>query len=283
MHSDVDLKRYKFSVGLMQGRLTPPLGRGIQFFPFENWEKEFYAAKRIGLNEIEFVFDFYKYRENPLWSKKGRERIRNIISKTGIKINSICADYFMRRPFFRVSRKRYFSNIKILEALIKYASEIGASLIEIPLVDNSSIKGTEEERVFVNAIRSLLPLVEKNNVKIDFETDLPARKFRSLLNKFNHLLVGANYDTGNSAFLGYDSGVEVRALAGKIFNVHIKDKIYRGNTVKLGKGDVKFDKFFKSLKLTGYRGSYILQAARGKDGKEEQTIKKQIKFLEKWI
>ena len=29
------------SFGIMQGRLTPSQGKGIQFFPFDHWEKEF--------------------------------------------------------------------------------------------------------------------------------------------------------------------------------------------------------------------------------------------------
>ena len=38
--------------GIMQGRLTSSEGRGIQFFPFENWQKEFFTAQEITLNEI---------------------------------------------------------------------------------------------------------------------------------------------------------------------------------------------------------------------------------------
>ena len=46
------------SIGIMQGRLTQPKGRGIQFFPFDNWIEEFKVAKEIGLKEIEFIFDY---------------------------------------------------------------------------------------------------------------------------------------------------------------------------------------------------------------------------------
>ena len=48
-------------IGIMQGRLTCPKGRGIQFFPFDNWENEFYKAEKLGLDEIEFIFDFDDY------------------------------------------------------------------------------------------------------------------------------------------------------------------------------------------------------------------------------
>ena len=41
------------SFGIMQGRLTPSQGKGIQFFPFDHWEKEFELGAMIGINEVE--------------------------------------------------------------------------------------------------------------------------------------------------------------------------------------------------------------------------------------
>ncbi len=47
-----------WDIGIMQGRLTEPKGRGIQFFPFDNWSEEFAIVKEIGSNEIEYMFDY---------------------------------------------------------------------------------------------------------------------------------------------------------------------------------------------------------------------------------
>ena len=85
----------------MQGRLTEPNGRGIQFFPFDNWKQEFIDAEEIGLQEIEWIFDYDDYKSNPLWTEKGCNEISDIINQTGIKVNTVCLDYFMRRPFFK--------------------------------------------------------------------------------------------------------------------------------------------------------------------------------------
>lgn len=274
----------KNSIGIMQGRLTRPAGRGIQFFPFENWKQEFEDAQKLGLNEIEFIFDFYKYRQNPLWSKKGRKKISTQVKDTGVKVNSICADYFMRKPFFRVSGKERENSSIILKHLIRHCSEIGAALIEIPLVDNSSIKTKSEEDIFVSTIRKILPLLEKYNVKIGFETDLNPHNFLSLIKRVGSSSVGANYDTGNSASLGYDPKEEIGTFGEHVFNIHIKDRLYKGGTVELGKGDTQFKRLFKYLGKLGYNGSFILQTARGKDGDETRTIKSQMNFLKRlWI
>jgi len=275
--------RVSNSLGVMQGRLTSPKGRGIQFFPFDNWQNEFKIAKKMGLDEIEFIFDYYKYRKNPLWTKMGRKEIKNLVLKTGVKVNSVCADYFMRKPFFRSSKKVYSSNCQMLKRLIRYASEIEANLIEIPFVDNSSIKNNKEEALFVNTTAKILPVAEKYKIKIGLETDLQPQKVLFLIKKINHTMVGANYDTGNSASLGYNPKEELNLYGEKIFNVHIKDRMFHGSTVQLGTGDTKFIQFFNSLKRVDYKGSLILQAARGKDGDEQKTIRKQIKFLKLWI
>lgn len=274
----------KNPIGIMQGRLTKSKGRGIQFFPFENWREEFKMAQKLGLEEIEFIFDLYKYRQNPLWSKKGRKIIQFLIKKTGVNVNSVCADYFMRRPFFRVNENTYRDNFLKLKRLVKYSSEIGASLIEIPLVDNSSIKNEKEEVLLVDMIHKIIPFLEKYRIKIGFETDLSPKKLLALIKKINNPLVGANYDTGNSSSLGYDPMEEMKTFGKYILNIHIKDRLYKGSTVTLGSGDTQFKRFYRYLSNLDYNGSLILQAARGKEGDEIKTVESQMDFLKKiWI
>lgn len=274
----------KNSIGIMQGRLTEPNCGCIQFFPFDNWQNEFRIAQKLGLDEIEFIFDYYKYEQNPIWSERGRKQILTLVQKTGVKINSVCADYFMRKPFFRVSKETQEFNLIILKKLIKFSSEIGSKLIEIPLVDNSSIKTVEEQTVFVNLIKNCIPEIEEYGVKLGLEVDLPPMEFVSLLRNINHSMVGANYDSGNSSSLGYDPENEMRIFGNHLLNVHIKDRLYKGTTVSLGTGDAQFEKLFSFLHKLDYKGSFILQAARGEDGEEIKTIDTQVKFIKSlWI
>ena len=135
----------------MQGRLTPPEGRGIQFFPFENWENEFYTAKRLGLDDIEFIFDYENYTQNPLWTTEGRDRIRNVVAKTNVQVPAVCFDYFMRRPFYKAGSDREGlirdENSQIIRRVFDAMKELDIGLIEIPLVDDSSLKNDLEKRI----------------------------------------------------------------------------------------------------------------------------------------
>ena len=269
----------------MQGRLTPPKGRGIQFFPFDNWEGEFYAAKEIGLDEIEFIFDYDNYQENPLW-KDGGVDVGKVMERTGVSIHSVCFDYFMRRPFFKYQGEEkkavLAENKQILGHVLRNMASNHISLIESPLVDDSSLKSEQEASEFREYLLQILQDAP-SDIRFGLETDLPPVKFKKYLDSFGLDRVGANYDSGNSSGIGYQPYEEVTTLRDYIFNIHIKDRVYHGTTVELGTGSADFKELFCGLKEIGYKGSFILQAARGKEGQERENICKQCHFLKDWI
>ncbi len=44
-------------VGIMQGRLSPPVGGRIQSFPVQTWADEFPRAREAGLASIECIYE----------------------------------------------------------------------------------------------------------------------------------------------------------------------------------------------------------------------------------
>ena len=44
------------SIGIMQGRLSPPLNGMIQSFPKDTWRDEFNIASEVGFDAIEIIF-----------------------------------------------------------------------------------------------------------------------------------------------------------------------------------------------------------------------------------
>lgn len=275
-----------YGYGMMQGRLTEPKGRGIQFFPFDNWEKEFYLAKNLDLDEIEFIFDYERYEENPLWSPDGRKALKKVIMDTGVKVHSICFDYFMRRAFFKGSSDERqdlrTENMQILLHVLDAMEEIGIELIEIPLVDESSLTSESEKKEFRDFILEIAAQLNEG-VRIGLETDLCPEEFDDYLKSIASDRVGANYDSGNSSGLGYDMYKEVTTLGRRIFNIHIKDRLLKGTTVELGTGSADFDRLFEGLREINYQGNFVLQAARGEEGKEFENIEKQIGFVKKYV
>ena len=72
----------KIKFGIMQGRLSPLIGKKIQAFPDKYWTKEFVEIKKTGLNIIEWTLDYKNLKQNPLISLEGQKKIKTFKQKT---------------------------------------------------------------------------------------------------------------------------------------------------------------------------------------------------------
>ena len=90
---------------------------------------------------------------NPLMNSKGIKKIRKVEDETGIKVTSICADYFMKAPIHSNDFNVVDKSISVLEKLINNASQLNISDIIIPCVDQSSLKNKKDIDNFVNNIK----------------------------------------------------------------------------------------------------------------------------------
>jgi L-ribulose-5-phosphate 3-epimerase len=255
----------KVSVGIMQGRLSKPEDGRIQSFPWNTWEHEFFLARDIGFDEIEFIFEAKGFDRNPLFTSDGLIQIRKLIEGTGVRVNTVCADYFMDRPFVGVNKANMDNNLAIFNDLVEHCSVLNVSAIEIPFLDNSMINSDEEFEDAVKCIRACIKISENYHIRIGLETSLRSEIFRELLERINHELLYVVYDIGNSASLAFNPVVEFDALGDYIQNVHVKDRLVGSATVPLGEGDADFDKVFNALRAKNYSGSFIIQAARNGD------------------
>jgi L-ribulose-5-phosphate 3-epimerase len=244
----------------MQGRFSNQYKNKIQNFPKNTWKKEFEYASNSKFEIIEWIFD--EIKPNPILNSEGVNEINKLMKKFDIKINSICADYFMIKKLFNESETKIENNIKILEKLILQANKLEISNIEIPLVDSSSLKNDNDKEEIKNNLNKIISLAEKNNITIVLETDLNPHDFREFLIKFDHPCIMANYDSGNSTALNYNLEEELKILKKWIKNVHIKDRKINGGTVPLGNGDTNFEQLFSTLSKINYSGDLIIQGAR---------------------
>lgn len=267
-------------IGIMSGRLSPKTGNRIQAFPKTNWKNEFVLASDYGFKAIEWIFDEY---ENPILSNNEIQEMKFLSNKFNIQINSICCDYFMNNLLFQESKIKQEKTVKTLEKIIKQCHQLSIEILEIPLVDSSSLKSNLDEEQFLKNLEVVLPIAQDNNVYLTLETDFPPEKFRELLLKIDHPNIKANYDTGNSASCGYNTKKELEMIGGWIKNIHIKDRVFHGTTVPLGSGDVDFNLFFSTLRQIGYKGNLIIQGARIEGEEPQMTCRKYMQFIKQYI
>jgi L-ribulose-5-phosphate 3-epimerase len=268
-------------IGVMQGRLLPKYQGRYQAHPIGYWEDEFEIAASLGVDLIEFILDYNDYEENPLMSASGCKKIKDTVNQSGVKVKTVCADYFMDAPLHSTDLKVSTLSAAVLRELIINSRTIGVTDIVLPLVDHSSVRDLESQDLFIRAIEPFFSYLDEQNMNLNLETDLDPTAFKNLLNQIDSDRVTVNYDTGNSAGLGYDPEQEFAAYGDRITDIHIKDRVKNGFSVCLGQGSADFTKIFKCVQNYGYSGPFIMQAFRDDDGLE--IFKTQLTWLRSLI
>src|SRR5690606_21653443 len=133
-----------------------------QAFPRTTWEQE---LEQIGtlpsVRGIEWIYDLYGEGANPLDSAEGRQRMNACLSRTGLELASVCADYFMDCPLLRCTDEQRKQRCERLAWLIGVCPEVGIRRIVLPLLDTSSIKTPQERSTIVDCLHQVLPLAQE--------------------------------------------------------------------------------------------------------------------------
>jgi len=248
----------KRRIGIMQGRLSPRPSDRLQAFPMESWEREFELAQKLGLDGIEWIFEAQRASENPLRTSHGRARIRAVSEATGTQVLSVCGDYFMAH---RLSEPGVTGSnaSKVLSEVIAQTAAIGARRILLPWLEEAALDTPQKEECAVQNLVRALPAAERHNVMLGLEMEIPGDRYRALIERFDHPLVQAYYDTGNSTAQGIDIGNDITHLKNRLGAVHIKDRKTHGGTQFLGHGDTNFEGLFSHLNQWDFRGDLVLQ------------------------
>jgi len=266
-------------IGIMQGRLVPPIDNRIQCFPRPNWAQEFELAAQAGLDCIEWIYDLYGADVNPLATDEGIEKMRSLSRQHGVQVLSVCADYFMDRPLVGATAGELSERLALLEWLLGRSHLLGINRMVVPFVDASRIDTDAEFDGVCETLKRILPVAEKHEIEIHLETSLTPSRFAELLARLPHRLLKANYDSGNSSSLGYKPREEFAAYGARLGSVHIKDRILGGSTVPLGTGDADLQTLAECLKTSGYVGDFILQVTRSTTGDEVNWARQNREFV----
>lgn len=263
----------------MQGRLQPPVDGRIQAFPADDWESEFVAAREAGVEGIEWIYEVYGEDRNPIGSDAGLERLAKLVDEHGIAVESLCADWLMDCPLLAVDGEERERRRQKLLWLADRAGRAGIRRIVLPFVDASALRGPADVDTLLAILGTVAPDLERAGVELHLETSLGPDEFRSLLERIDHPLIKANYDTGNSASLGFDPREEFAAYGSRIGSVHVKDRLRGGGTVSLGSGAADLPAVFELLASSGWERPLVLQVARGAEGEEPLHVRSAAEYV----
>jgi len=270
-------------VGYMQGRLSPLVDGKIQAFPWDHWQSEFPLAQKLRIDAMEWTLDQEDLYKNPLMSDAGQKEIQSLCEKHDVYIPSLTGDCFMHAPYWKHNGERRRSLQNDLKNIIQSCSNLGIKFIVMPLVDAGSVESDKQEKILLNHLEEITPFMKTCNVQIVFESDLEPQPLKEFIAKLPEDSFGINYDSGNSAALGYNPTEEFSAYGNRVLNVHIKDRLLGANTVALGTGNTDFDAVFKGLASIDYKGNLILQTARASDDNHEGVLDQYSKMVRGWV
>ena len=269
----------KSRFGVMQGRLSPPENGLIQSFPWDSWVEEFKLANMLGIRNIEWTIDSDNLSFNPIALNSKLKEIKELSISNEIQYKSVTGDFLMQDPFWKTDLAKRERLLAKLDHILSSMVFHGCKILVVPLVDNGSCVNDIQFSVLRDEFLKRAEWLSSNSIRIAFEIDLAPRHALSMINQFPSDTFGINYDIGNSASLGFDLTDELTIYGNRIFNVHIKDRIFGGTTVPLGSGHANIPLAITSLVDLGYQGLFILQAARMPNVSEVKTISKYIDFM----
>ena len=270
-------------IGFMQGRLSPIAAGKIQAFPWNHWRDEFAIAHRCGFTRMEWTLDQDRLAENPLMSETGRQAIKVLSADYSLEIHSLTGDCFMQAPFWKASGAEREGLLDVLKSVLAAAAAFGIRWIVIPLVDNGGLETEAHAENLFQGLKTVQSLLSDNSLKIVFESDFPPAKLRAFIDQLDPKHFGVNYDSGNSAALGYNPEVEIKTYGDRIDNVHVKDRLLGGGTVPLGTGNANLPKVFELLQAVEYSGQYILQTARATEGDHAAVLCRYRDQVQQWL
>lgn len=263
-------------IGIVQGRLSPPVNGRLQAFPADTWQKEFVVAKELGLGCIEWVYDSV---ENPILDRAAWKEIRRLCEITPAR--SLCADYFVGHPAYR-QPEQFAIHFRYLLECAEQIRHINKVIL--PFVDNSAIDLPEQFETTVDVLGKVIPYAQKIGIQVCVELSLAPHRVYELLMRFPAYALGICYDIGNSAALGYRPVEEFFWYGRHISHIHIKDRLEgTGKSVPLGEGDANFKSFFKCVRDYKFCGDMILQVARGEGFREWEKAAQDLQFVQRFL
>lgn len=262
-------------IGIMQGRLSPVIENKIQAFPEKHWKAEFFSAQALGFDLIEWTLDRHNILNNPLFLD--HELIRTLSQMSGVKVRSVTYDAAMQAPLV-VDDLIQQTEVALLNKVLSACSRLNIRYLVFPLVDESSINTLSYDK-YIQIFQQISTELLNDSLKIAIESDLPPTKLKQFIMKIGSPHIGINYDTGNSASLGYNFHHEMVEYSDLIMNIHIKDRKLAGPTVPLGHGDAPLEKQIYYFRKYLSDCSLVIQGARSPHGADLLTAQHYLNFI----
>lgn len=222
-------------------------------------ESLFTKARELGFDGVELCLG-KNYREHPLFSEEGIERIHALSEAAGVGVSSFSPGVFCSYTYTHPDGAVRVEGMRMVNHLSRVAPQFGVKVILVPFFGEGAIRDVSDPRL-IDGLRRTGEVAAKYGVTLGVESTLNAEDHLTLLDAVGLESVGVYYDMGNATHYGYDSPTEIRTLGKRICQIHMKDL----GGKHLGEGGVDFQAVGDAIRSIGYDGWLVLETPTGED------------------
>ncbi len=229
-------------------------------------EESIDSISEAGYSAIEIMCDT-PHAYPPISDEKIRS-IKKSLKKNNMEISNMngfmmCAiqdfhhpSWIEEDPSFRQQRINHTINC------LELANKLGAKTVSTePGGPPTNSSNNDQLELFAQGINDVIPIAEKNNVKllIEPEPELLIEKsseFINFISRFESKYLGLNFDIGHFFCVNEEPAELIKTLADYISHIHLedisKDRVHKH--LIPGEGVIDFHSIFKAIEEIGYDG-----------------------------
>jgi len=229
-------------------------------------EESIDSISEAGYSAIEIMCDT-PHAYPPISDEKIRS-IKKSLKKNNMEISNMngfmmCAiqdfhhpSWIEEDPSFRQQRINHTINC------LELANKLGVKTVSTePGGPPTNSSNNDQLELFAQGINDVIPIAEKNNVKllIEPEPELLIEKsseFINFISRFESKYLGLNFDIGHFFCVNEEPAELIKTLADYISHIHLedisKDRVHKH--LIPGEGVIDFNSIFKAIEEIGYDG-----------------------------
>jgi sugar phosphate isomerase/epimerase len=218
----------------------------------------FARAKRIGFSGVEVTLRRQHLRES---HSRRLDALRGAREASGLEVPAlVLGDHIHDGGLADASPDTAARARDDVSAAIAWANELGSDAILVPFFMRSELVSAADVDRAVAAFRPLCARAAERGVTLCYEGTLASAEIVALADRIGSSAFACYLDLANPlAKRGLDGPSEIRALAGLIRRVHVKDTRVQAGDCRPGTGRVDFAQSARALAEVGYDGWLTLE------------------------
>ncbi len=232
-----------------------------------DWPARLAAASRAGFDFVEISIDESDERVGRLdWSAARVRELRRVLADAPASIDTMCLSAHRKFALGSLSAPLRQQALDIMRKAIDFSAEMGIRIVQVAGYDVHYEPSTEKTRaLYLDSIlrsaewaRGSCVMLALENVENPIADSV--EKAMGFVRAADTPWFQVYPDVGNLTAMQKDVPRELRAGAGHLVGVHLKDtRVGEYRRVPFGQGLVDFSAAFRTLKEIDFRGPFMVE------------------------